>query len=152
VNAAAQPEGMRLVVDLTRCQGYGQCVFAAPEVFQMPGAEALRYESNPGDEQREKILRAAAVCPVQAIVVDQAAGKRAAAASTRAAGAPAGNGRIVIVLAGQNQADLVDEFADMLPVTAICRLLGVPVLPYLAIRSWLAYPPTHDRLAWPTAR
>jgi ferredoxin len=66
---------MRLVVDLTRCQGYGQCVFAAPEVFQMPGAEALRYESNPGDEQREKILRAAAVCPVQAIVVDQAAGR-----------------------------------------------------------------------------
>ena len=66
----------------------------------MPGAEALLYESNPGDEQREKILRAAAVCPVRAIVVDQAAGESAAVASTRAAGAPAGNGRIVIVGAG----------------------------------------------------
>jgi 3-phenylpropionate/trans-cinnamate dioxygenase ferredoxin reductase component len=75
-------------------------VFAAPEVFRMPGAEALRYESNPGDEQRETILRAAAVCPVQAIVVDQAADESAAVASTRAASAPAGNGRIVIVGAG----------------------------------------------------
>jgi len=81
VNAAEQPERMRLVVDLTRCQGYGQCVFAAPEVFRMPGAEALLYESNPADEQREKILRAAAVCPVRAIVVDHAAGERAAVAS-----------------------------------------------------------------------
>ena len=47
MNIVVQPEGMRLVVDLTRCQGYGQCVFAAPEVFRMPGAEALLYESNP---------------------------------------------------------------------------------------------------------
>lgn len=73
MNAAAQPKGMRVVVDLTRFQGYGQCVFAAPEVFRMPGAEALLYEPNPGDEQREKILWAAAVCPVRAAVVDQAA-------------------------------------------------------------------------------
>ena len=92
MNAAAQPERMRLVIDLTRCQGYGQCVFAAPEVFRMPGAEALLYESNPGNEQREKILRAAAVCPVRAIVVDHAAGESAAVASTRAADAPADNG------------------------------------------------------------
>jgi NADPH-dependent 2,4-dienoyl-CoA reductase/sulfur reductase-like enzyme len=72
-------------------------VFAAPEVFRMRDAEALLYEPNPGDEQREKILRAAAACPVRAIMVDQAAGESAAAASTRAAGAPADNGRIVIV-------------------------------------------------------
>lgn len=63
----------------------------------MPGAEALLYESNPGDEQREKILRAAAACPVRAIVVDQAAGESAMTARTRAAGAPAGNGRVVII-------------------------------------------------------
>jgi NADPH-dependent 2,4-dienoyl-CoA reductase/sulfur reductase-like enzyme len=63
----------------------------------MPGAEALQYESNPGDEQREKILRAAAVCPVRAIVVDQAEDQSAATAGTRAAGAPRYDGRIVIV-------------------------------------------------------
>jgi ferredoxin len=29
---------MRIVVDLTRCQSYGQCVFAAPTVFRFHGA------------------------------------------------------------------------------------------------------------------
>ena len=32
---------MRIVVDLNRCQSYGQCVFAAPTVFRLYGAEAL---------------------------------------------------------------------------------------------------------------
>ena len=43
---------MRLVVDLTRRQGYGQCAFAAPEVFRMRGGEALLYDGNPDDAQR----------------------------------------------------------------------------------------------------
>jgi ferredoxin len=77
------------VVDLTRCQGYGQCVFAAPEVFRMHGDEALAYQPNPGDEQREKVVRAAAACPVRAIVLEDRAG-------TPAAGA-VGMERIVIV-------------------------------------------------------
>ncbi|WP_433225660.1 FAD-dependent oxidoreductase [Microtetraspora malaysiensis] len=65
---------MRVVVDLTRCQGYGQCVFAAPDVFAMPGQEALLYDPDPSDEQREHVLRAQAACPVQAIHVDRLAG------------------------------------------------------------------------------
>jgi len=40
-------------------------------------------------------------------------------------------------LAGQNQADLVDEFAGMLPVTAICRLLGVPVEDEPRFHAWV---------------
>jgi cytochrome P450 len=39
-------------------------------------------------------------------------------------------------LAGQNRADLVDEFAAALPVTAICRLLGVPVADEPRFRAW----------------
>jgi NADPH-dependent 2,4-dienoyl-CoA reductase/sulfur reductase-like enzyme/ferredoxin len=58
---------MRLVVDLTRCQGYGQCAFLAPDVFQMRGGEALMDNPEPDDSQRERVLRAAAACPVQAI-------------------------------------------------------------------------------------
>ncbi|RAY17136.1 ferredoxin reductase [Actinomadura craniellae] len=65
---------MRVVVDLTRCQGYGQCVFAAPDVFTMNGAEALMYDPHPDDAQREHVLRAAAACPVQALVVDEMSG------------------------------------------------------------------------------
>jgi ferredoxin len=61
---------MRLVVDLAKCQGYAQCAFLAPEVFRMVGEEALMYYPNPDDAQREHVLRAAAACPVQAILVD----------------------------------------------------------------------------------
>ncbi|WP_131737492.1 FAD-dependent oxidoreductase [Actinomadura roseirufa] len=62
---------MRVVVDLTRCQGYGQCAFLAPDVFTMRGREALMYDPDPADDQREQVLRAAAACPVQALHVDR---------------------------------------------------------------------------------
>src|ERR1700760_4578227 len=71
---------MRTVVDLTRCQGYAQCAFLAPDVFRMHGDEALMYDPEPGDAQREQVLRAAAACPVQAIRADQIGGMAAAAA------------------------------------------------------------------------
>ncbi|MFI7130766.1 FAD-dependent oxidoreductase [Nonomuraea sp. NPDC050153] len=62
---------MRVVVDLTRCEGYGQCAFLAPDVFAMHRSEALMYELHPDDSERSRVLRAAAACPVQALVVDQ---------------------------------------------------------------------------------
>ena len=62
---------MKLVVDLTRCQGYGQCAFLAPQVFRMRGGEALMDNPEPDDGQREPVLRAAAACPVQAIRLER---------------------------------------------------------------------------------
>jgi ferredoxin len=62
---------MRIVIDLNRCQGYGQCVFLAPGVFELHGEEALRYDPGPGEAQRLPVLRAAAACPVQAIQVER---------------------------------------------------------------------------------
>ena len=61
---------MRIVVDLNRCLGYAQCAFLAPDTFKLTGDEALTYESNPDDEHRTHVLRAAAACPVRAITVD----------------------------------------------------------------------------------
>jgi ferredoxin len=60
---------MRIVVDLNRCLGYAQCVPLAPEVLKLSGEEALTYDPNPDDSQRQRVLRAAASCPVQAIIV-----------------------------------------------------------------------------------
>ncbi|GLX02737.1 FAD-dependent oxidoreductase [Microtetraspora sp. NBRC 16547] len=93
---------MRVVVDLTRCQGYGQCVFAAPEVFTMHGQEALLYDPDPSDEQRERVLRAKAACPVQAIYVDRLAAHVGGGRSQAYPGAGDGDGfkrsgRVVIV-------------------------------------------------------
>lgn len=61
---------MRIVVDLNRCQGYAQCVPLAPDVLQLIGEEALAYDPNPDDSQRQRVLRAVASCPVQAILAE----------------------------------------------------------------------------------
>ena len=59
---------MRIVVDLNRCQSYGQCVFAAPAVFRLHD-EVLEYDYAPDEAQRLAVRRAAAACPVQAISI-----------------------------------------------------------------------------------
>jgi ferredoxin len=61
---------MRIVVDLNRCLGYAQCVPLAPEVLQLQGEEALAYDPNPDDSQRQRVARAVASCPVQAIIAE----------------------------------------------------------------------------------
>ncbi|MEU7872243.1 FAD-dependent oxidoreductase [Dactylosporangium sp. NPDC049140] len=105
---------MQVVVNLTRCQSYAQCAFLAPDVFRMRGTEALMYDPAPADEQRERVLQAAAACPVQAILVDRVDDREAATQSATNLGmtpprpvAPGGgdaatealrrSGRIVIV-------------------------------------------------------
>ena len=67
--SAAPPGPIHVVVDLNRCQAYAQCCFLAPDVFKLHGQEALWYDPAPDEAQREHVLRAAAACPVQAIVV-----------------------------------------------------------------------------------
>jgi ferredoxin len=64
---------MRVVVDLNRCQSYGQCVFAAPEVFRFRGAESLEYDHGPDAGSHRAVERAALACPVQAILLGRSA-------------------------------------------------------------------------------
>ena len=71
---------MRLVVDLNKCQGYAQCAFLAPDVFAMHGEESLVYSPRAEEEQRERLARAVAACPVQAIAVEGLAGVGAGSA------------------------------------------------------------------------
>jgi ferredoxin len=58
-----------VIVDLSRCEVYAQCIFAAPEVFRLRGEDSLEFDPRPDEARREQILRAARACPVQAIKV-----------------------------------------------------------------------------------
>ena len=63
---AARPDPevrVRLVVDLTRCQGYAQCAFLAPDAFTIHGDEALIYDPEPGDAQRRRVRRGSGGLP-----------------------------------------------------------------------------------------
>jgi ferredoxin len=62
---------MRIVVDLNKCQSYAQCVYAAPTVFRMHGEESLEFDYVPDEALREQVERAAAACPVQAILISR---------------------------------------------------------------------------------
>ncbi|MER7276003.1 FAD-dependent oxidoreductase [Dactylosporangium sp. NPDC000244] len=95
---------MRVVVDLTRCQGYAQCAFLAPSAFQIQGDEALFYDPSPTVDAA--VRRAAAACPVQAIQLD-----RVSSVAMPAMTGPS-VGRIVIVgasLAGLRAAEALRE-------------------------------------------
>ncbi|WP_353947283.1 ferredoxin [Streptomyces sp. HUAS MG91] len=63
---------MRIVVDLTRCQAYAQCVFLAPQVFELHGEEALLYRPDVPEEQLDRVREAVVACPVRAILVGEA--------------------------------------------------------------------------------
>lgn len=71
VTAEEEVVEMRTVVALTRCQGYAQCVFLAPEVFELHGEEGLLYATAVPDDQVERVRQAAAACPVQAILLGE---------------------------------------------------------------------------------
>jgi ferredoxin len=58
---------VRIMVDLIRCQSYGQCIYAAPSVFRFNGELSLEFDYAPDDVLRDQVERAVAACPVQAI-------------------------------------------------------------------------------------
>ncbi|MEV4950235.1 ferredoxin [Streptomyces sp. NPDC053755] len=61
---------MKITVDRDLCDSHGQCVFAAPEVFSFDDDDYLLYTAEPGEDLRDSVLKAAAVCPVRAIRIE----------------------------------------------------------------------------------
>jgi ferredoxin len=59
--------GMKVTVDMDKCQHYGQCVYEAPETFRLNSQDKLEYESEVPESDYEKVAAAADVCPMQAI-------------------------------------------------------------------------------------
>ncbi|GAA4491360.1 ferredoxin [Rhodococcus olei] len=61
---------MKITVDMVKCEDHGQCVFAAPDVFDYNDDDTLVWDSEPSEGQRAKVTHAAAVCPVSAITIE----------------------------------------------------------------------------------
>ena len=54
-------------VDMYKCQNYAQCVFEAPNVFDLNEDEKLEYHATAEDSERDNVQRAIDSCPMQAI-------------------------------------------------------------------------------------
>ena len=66
---------MRVQVDEDRCIGTGQCVFAAPDVFDQDDeyGVVVLLDENPPRELHADVRDAAHACPGRAIAVDEQA-------------------------------------------------------------------------------
>ena len=61
---------IKVVVDRDLCQDHGQCVFAAPQVFELDEEGKLEVlQEEVGEDLRDAVEEAADVCPVQAITI-----------------------------------------------------------------------------------
>ena len=60
--------GLRVRIDRTQCVGFGDCVKAAPEGFQLD-EDSVAVFVRPETVERERLLRACDACPVDAITV-----------------------------------------------------------------------------------
>ena len=65
--------GLRVRIDRTLCVGFGDCVTEAPDAFVLDDTGTAIFVK-PEQVDRERLLRACDVCPVDAITVWDANG------------------------------------------------------------------------------
>lgn len=63
---------MKIEIDLGLCQGHGQCVESAPEVFEIrdDGYAYLLVDEIP-ESERDNVIDAAKRCPAEAIRISE---------------------------------------------------------------------------------
>jgi ferredoxin len=62
---------LKVIVDRDVCQNHGQCVFAAPQVFELDEeGELVVLDDEPDESLRGAVEEAADVCPTQAITIE----------------------------------------------------------------------------------
>lgn len=61
---------IRVQVDMNLCQSHGECVYAAPDVFELGDDDVLRWKEEVEDGRRAELEDAVNVCPMQAIRIE----------------------------------------------------------------------------------
>ena len=62
---------IKVEVDMTKCQHYGQCVFEAPTVLKLNAEDKLEYVAEVDESERDNVEAAVDICPMQAIRIAQ---------------------------------------------------------------------------------
>ena len=57
----------RVHVDMNLCQSHGECVYVAPDIFELGDDDVLRWREEISDDEREVAQEAADACPMLAI-------------------------------------------------------------------------------------
>jgi ferredoxin len=60
---------IKINVDMSKCQHYGQCVFEAPELFHLNDDDKLEYSATADDSETGNVEAAIDICPMQAISI-----------------------------------------------------------------------------------
>ena len=62
---------MKVHVDMNLCQSHGECVLAAPDVFELGDDDVLRWKEDVDESRRAAVEEAVNACPMMAISIDQ---------------------------------------------------------------------------------
>ena len=57
----------RVHVDMNLCQSHGECVYVAPDIFELGDDDVLRWREQISDDERDVAQEAADACPMLAI-------------------------------------------------------------------------------------
>jgi ferredoxin len=63
-------------IDRATCIGTGNCMKLAPEVFDFDAETICTFRDPPGDIERDRLIEACHVCPVDALIVIDPAGRQ----------------------------------------------------------------------------
>ena len=60
---------MKVLVDFEACEGHGECVIAAPELFDLDddGQKVVVLNDEPDESLRAKAIESVKLCPVAAL-------------------------------------------------------------------------------------
>lgn len=61
--------GLTIRIDRLLCVGFGDCIEAAPEAFEFDDEGIVTFRDTAGDVERERLIHACDVCPVDALSV-----------------------------------------------------------------------------------
>ena len=67
---------LTVTIERDRCIGSGNCTKVAPQLFELDDSNIVTFAEEAGQVDRLRVIEACDVCPVDALLVHDGAGKR----------------------------------------------------------------------------